>query len=93
MYVCLYSKVSKDPEHILNAVSVYSLQSHTFFFSFSFCDRTLQEQNMGLHQNLLKTAVRMECLGEEFMSSQKVLEAELQRTRLELSNLAERFRR
>lgn len=48
---------------------------------------------MGLHQNLLKTAVRMECLGEEFMSSQKVLEAELQRTRLELSNLAERFRR
>lgn len=48
---------------------------------------------MGLHQNLLKTAVRMECLGEEFMCSQKVLEAELQRTRLELSNLAERFRR
>lgn len=89
MHVCFYSKVSKDPEHIPNVVSVYSLQSHTSFF----CDRTLQEQNMGLHQNLLKTAVRMECLGEEFMSSQKVLEAELQRTRLELSNLAERFRR
>ncbi|XP_051793825.1 uncharacterized protein si:dkey-273o13.3 [Acanthochromis polyacanthus] len=53
----------------------------------------LQEQNEGLHQSLLKTAVRMECLGEEFMSSQKLLEAELQRTRLELSNLTERFKR
>lgn len=53
----------------------------------------LQEQNVGLHQSLMKTAVRMECLGEEFVSSQKLLEAELQRTRLELSNLAERFKR
>ncbi|GAA6218381.1 uncharacterized protein LOC108893247 [Lates japonicus] len=35
----------------------------------------------------------MECLGEEFMSSQKLLEAELQRTRMELSNLTERFKR
>lgn len=48
---------------------------------------------MGLHQTLLKTAVRMECLGEEFMSSQKLLEAELQRTRMELSNLTEGFKR
>lgn len=56
-------------------------------------DRILQEQNEGLHQSLLKTAVRMECLGEEFMSSQKLLEAELQRTRVELSNLTDRFRR
>ncbi|KAE8287948.1 hypothetical protein D5F01_LYC14007 [Larimichthys crocea] len=35
----------------------------------------------------------MECLGEEFMSSQKLLEAELQRTRMELSSLTERFKR
>lgn len=55
--------------------------------------RILQEQNAGLHQSLLKTAVRMECLGEEFMSSQKLLEAELQRTRMELSSLTERFKR
>ncbi|XP_023274006.1 uncharacterized protein LOC111663868 isoform X2 [Seriola lalandi dorsalis] len=53
----------------------------------------LQEKNEGLHQSLLKTAVRMECLGEEFMSSQKILETELQRTRMELSNLTERFKR
>lgn len=52
----------------------------------------LQGQNEGLHQSLLKTAVRMECLGEEFISSQKLLEAELQRTRMELSNLTERFK-
>lgn len=53
----------------------------------------IQEQNEGLHHSLLKTAVRMECLGEEFMSSQKLLEAELQRTRTELSNLTEKFKR
>lgn len=59
-----------------------------------FCpDRIVQEQNDGLPQSLLNTAVRMECLGEEFMSSQKLLEAELQRTRIELSNLTERFKR
>eukprot|EP00064_Thunnus_orientalis_P001782 superscaffoldBa00000122_g1785 len=52
-----------------------------------------QGQNEGLHHSLLQTAVRMECLGEEFMSSQKLLEAELQRTRVELSNLTERFKR
>ncbi|CAJ1064348.1 uncharacterized protein si:dkey-273o13.3 isoform X2 [Xyrichtys novacula] len=53
----------------------------------------LQEQNEGLHQTLLKTAVRMECLGEEFISSQKLLEVELQRTRMELNNLTEKFKR
>lgn len=53
----------------------------------------VQEQNEGLQQSLLKTAVRVECLGEEFMSSRHCLEAELQRTRLELSNLTERFKR
>lgn len=53
--------------------------------------RVLQEQNEGLQQSLLKTAVRMECLGEEFISSQKILEEELQRTRVELGNLTERF--
>ncbi|KAG7233839.1 hypothetical protein INR49_006528 [Caranx melampygus] len=55
--------------------------------------KILQEKNEGLHQSLLKTAVRMECLGEEFMSSQKVLEIELHRTRMELNNLTERFKR
>ncbi|XP_035033826.2 repetin isoform X2 [Hippoglossus stenolepis] len=53
----------------------------------------LQEKNEGLHHNLLKTAVRMECLGEEFVNSQKILEAELQTTRMELSSLTDRFRR
>lgn len=80
----------------------FTFQSHEDFIwnselhmkpLFYTCDRTLQEQNVGLHQSLMKTAVRMECLGEEFVSSQKLLEAELQRTRLELSNLAERFKR
>ncbi|XP_017267956.1 LIM domain-containing protein A isoform X1 [Kryptolebias marmoratus] len=55
--------------------------------------RNVQDQNEGLHQSLLKTAVRMECLGEEFISSQKLLEIELQRTRMELSSLMERFKR
>ncbi|XP_014913872.1 uncharacterized protein LOC106963464 [Poecilia latipinna] len=53
----------------------------------------LQNQNESLQQSLLKTAVRMECLGEEFISSQKILETELQRTRMELSNLMGRFSR
>ncbi|KAK7915858.1 hypothetical protein WMY93_011619 [Mugilogobius chulae] len=53
----------------------------------------LQEQNEGLQQSLLKTAVRVECLGEEFMSSRHCLEADLQKTRMELSNLTERFKR
>lgn len=75
---------------------IYACVLHSLYFNVLLCmylDRTLQEQNVGLHQNLLKTAVKMECLGEEFMSSQKLLEAELQRTRLELSNLAGRFKR
>ncbi|MEQ2313723.1 hypothetical protein AMECASPLE_005002 [Ameca splendens] len=53
----------------------------------------LQNENEGLHQSLLQTAVRMECLGEEFISSQKILETELQKTRMELSNLMDRFNR
>ncbi|CAB1413161.1 unnamed protein product [Pleuronectes platessa] len=53
----------------------------------------LQENNEGLHNNLLKTAVRMECLGEEFVNSQKILEAELQKTRMELSSLTDKFKR
>ncbi|XP_054611406.1 filaggrin-2 isoform X2 [Dunckerocampus dactyliophorus] len=51
----------------------------------------LQKDNEGLHQSVLKSAVRMECLGE-FLSSQKLLEEELQRTRAELSNLTENFK-
>ncbi|XP_072302680.1 uncharacterized protein [Eucyclogobius newberryi] len=53
----------------------------------------LQEQNEGLQQSLFQTAVRVECLGEEFMSTRHSLEAELQRTRMELSNLTDRFKR
>lgn len=58
-----------------------------------FSDRILHDQNEGLHQSLMKTAVRMECLGEEFLSGQKLLETELQRTRMELSLLMDRFKR
>ncbi|KAK0143952.1 Tight junction-associated protein 1 [Merluccius polli] len=53
----------------------------------------LQEQNEDLHHSLLQTAVRMECLGEEFMTSHQVLEAELQKTRVELSHLTDKFKR
>ncbi|XP_076024292.1 uncharacterized protein LOC143014332 [Genypterus blacodes] len=53
----------------------------------------LQEQNEGLHQHLLKTSVRMECLGDEFMNNQQHLEVELQKTRIELSNLTESYTR
>lgn len=69
-----------------------TLSQWVYFFSLVLF-RILQGQNEGLHHSLLQTAVRMECLGEEFMSSQKLLEAELQRTRVELSNLTERFKR
>lgn len=72
---------------------MYFVSLNLIFLLCVYPDRILQEQNVGLHQSLLKTAVRMECLGEEFMSSQKLLEAELQRTRMELSNLTERFKR
>ena len=41
----------------------------------------------------MQTAVRMECLGEEFMSSHQVLEAELHSTREELSHLTDKFKR
>ncbi|XP_030010395.1 LIM domain-containing protein A-like [Sphaeramia orbicularis] len=53
----------------------------------------LQEQNEGLQQTILKTAERMESLGEEFMSSQRLLEEELQQTRTELSNLTHSFKK
>ncbi|XP_068600484.1 uncharacterized protein si:dkey-273o13.3 [Brachionichthys hirsutus] len=48
-----------------------------------------QQQNVGLRENVPKTA-RLGCLGEELVSSQNVLEAEHQQTRMELSNLTER---
>nr|XP_057943916.1 filaggrin-2 isoform X2 [Doryrhamphus excisus] len=51
----------------------------------------LQKDSEDLQQSVLKSAVRMECLGE-FLSSQKLLEEELQRTRVELSNLTENFK-
>ncbi|XP_061817761.1 uncharacterized protein [Nerophis lumbriciformis] len=51
----------------------------------------LQKDSEGLHQSLLNSAVPMECFGE-FLSGQKLLEEELQRTRLELSNLTENFK-
>ncbi|KAK5614552.1 hypothetical protein CRENBAI_018506 [Crenichthys baileyi] len=54
--------------------------------------KSSKNENEGLHQSLLQTAVRMECLGEEFISSQKILETELQKTRMELSNLMDRLR-
>ncbi|XP_056140191.1 serine-rich adhesin for platelets [Lampris incognitus] len=57
------------------------------------CIKKLQGQNEDLHHSLFQTAVRMECLGEEFMSSHQLLEAELQGTRLELSGLMEKFKR
>ncbi|XP_061607755.1 filaggrin-2 [Phyllopteryx taeniolatus] len=50
----------------------------------------LQEENESLQQSFAKSAVNMEFLGE-FLSSQKILEEELQRTREELSNLMESF--
>ncbi|XP_077360994.1 uncharacterized protein LOC144006160 isoform X2 [Festucalex cinctus] len=52
---------------------------------------TLQEENEGLQQSLLKSAVKMEYFGE-FLNSHKLLEEELQRTRVELSNLTESFK-
>ncbi|XP_077447930.1 uncharacterized protein LOC144067821 isoform X2 [Stigmatopora argus] len=53
--------------------------------------KVLENKNEGLHQNLLKQAVKMECFGE-FLSSHKLLEEELQRTRAELSDLTESFK-
>ena len=53
----------------------------------------LQEQNEDLHHSLMQTAVRMECLGEEFMTSHQVLEAELHSTREELSHLTDKFKK
>ncbi|KAL1274187.1 hypothetical protein QQF64_027001 [Cirrhinus molitorella] len=53
----------------------------------------LQEQNEALHHSLLQTTMRMECMGVEFKSGHQLLESELQRTRIELSSLLERFTR
>ncbi|KAG5284066.1 hypothetical protein AALO_G00022610 [Alosa alosa] len=54
--------------------------------------RALQEQNEDLQHTLLQTTVRMECMGAEFKTSHQVLESELQRTRIELSSLMDRFK-
>ncbi|KAG1957554.1 tight junction-associated protein [Pimephales promelas] len=53
----------------------------------------LQEQNEVLHHNLLQTTVRMECMGSEFKTGHQLIESELQRTRIELNSLLERFTR
>ncbi|ROL44356.1 Tight junction-associated protein 1 [Anabarilius grahami] len=53
----------------------------------------LQEQNEVLHHSLLQTTVRMECMGAEFKTGHQLLESELQRTRIELNSLLERFTR
>ncbi|XP_051903706.1 filaggrin [Hippocampus zosterae] len=51
----------------------------------------LQEDHEGLQQSYLKSEVQMESFGE-FLNSHKLLEEELQRTRVELSNLTESFK-
>ncbi|XP_056103257.1 uncharacterized protein si:dkey-273o13.3 [Rhinichthys klamathensis goyatoka] len=53
----------------------------------------LQEQNEVLHHSLLQTTVRMECMGSEFKTGHQLIESELQRTRIELNSLLERFTR
>ncbi|XP_051542422.1 uncharacterized protein LOC127434031 [Myxocyprinus asiaticus] len=53
----------------------------------------LQEQNEVLHHSLLQTTVRMECMGAEFKTGHQLLESELQRTRIELNSLMDRFTR
>ncbi|KAL6463553.1 hypothetical protein MHYP_G00279440 [Metynnis hypsauchen] len=53
----------------------------------------LQEQNEDLHNTLRQTAVRMECLGAEFITGHQLLESELQRTHVELSSMMDRFTR
>ncbi|KAL7838404.1 hypothetical protein AOLI_G00268080 [Acnodon oligacanthus] len=53
----------------------------------------LQEQNEDLHNTLQQTAVRMECLGAEFITGHQLLESELQRTRVELSSMMDKFTR
>lgn len=55
--------------------------------------RMLQEQNEDLHNTLRQTVVRMECLGAEFITEHHQLESELQRTRVELSSMMEKFTR
>ncbi|XP_051980518.1 uncharacterized protein LOC127641512 [Xyrauchen texanus] len=53
----------------------------------------LQEQNEVLNHSLLQTTVRMECMGAEFKTGHQLLESELQRTRIELNCLMDRFTR
>ncbi|KAI4871680.1 hypothetical protein NFI96_031114 [Prochilodus magdalenae] len=53
--------------------------------------RMLQEQNEDLHNTLRQTAVRMECLGAEFITGHQLLESELQRTRVELGSMMDKF--
>lgn len=53
----------------------------------------LQEQNEDLHNTLRQTVVRMECLGAEFITEHHQLESELQRTRVELSGMMDKFTR
>ncbi|XP_057207697.1 filaggrin [Triplophysa rosa] len=53
----------------------------------------LQEQNEVLHHSLLKTTMKMECMGAEFKTGHQLLEYELQRTRIELTSLMDRFTR
>ncbi|KAM8835272.1 uncharacterized protein ACB058_016653 [Synchiropus picturatus] len=91
--------LSSQPESL--SLTVLEEEQTSFTSASLYQEKTLEldkimvlpGQNEGLHQSLLKTAVRMECLGEEVINSQKLLEAELQRTRVELSGLTERFKR
>ncbi|KAK2816257.1 hypothetical protein Q7C36_022528 [Tachysurus vachellii] len=53
----------------------------------------LQEQNEDLHKTLRQTVLRMECLGAEFITEHHQLESELQRTRVELSSMMDKFTR
>lgn len=53
----------------------------------------LQEQNEDLHNTLRQTVARMECLGAEFITEHHQLESELQRTRVELSGMMDKFTR
>lgn len=53
----------------------------------------LQEQNEDLHNTLQQTVLRMECLGAEFITEHHQLESELQRTRVELISMMDKFTR
>nr|XP_023659403.1 uncharacterized protein LOC111839574 isoform X2 [Paramormyrops kingsleyae] len=55
--------------------------------------RFLQDQNKDVQQSLLRTSLRMERMGAEFKNNYQQLEAELQRTRMELTSLQDKFER